>query len=112
MRHNKYMSTLTLTLCVLFSLVLASAYFHFIIERTYEVSKQVPCDPKTDSCFVSDCEANDSTCDSTRTYKKIVAPAKYAGLDYEKFICEAGNLHCKIITCSPETVEDGEKCFQ
>ena len=106
------MSVFALTIYTVFLLIFVSAYFHFIIERTYEVSKQVPCDPKTDSCFVSDCEANDSTCDPTATYKKIVASSKYAGSDFEQFACEASNPHCKIITCSPETVEDGEKCFQ
>lgn len=112
MQNSKYTFTFILVVCVVFLLALASAYLHFFSEGAYEVRRQVSCNPKTESCFVSDCEANDATCNPTKTYKKIFAPSKYAGSDYDSFVCEVGNSHCKIITCNQETLEDGEKCFQ
>jgi hypothetical protein len=93
-------------------LLIISSYYNFFIKNNYEVTKQVPCDPKLNSCFVSDCASNDSTCDSKTTYMKITAPSKYAGSDYDGFSCVSGDLHCQIITCSADTVQDGEKCFQ
>ena len=95
-----------------FLLLLAAAYYNFFIKNDYDVTRQVPCDPKVDSCFVSDCDANDPTCDQTTTYKKIIAPSKYAGSDYDSFTCQSGDPHCQIITCKPYTTEAGEKCFQ
>lgn len=95
-----------------FLLVLIFDYYNFFIKNDYEVTKQISCDPKIDSCFVSDCEANDATCDQTTTYKKIVAPSKYAGSSYDNFMCEVGNPKCRIITCNADTIEAGEKCFK
>lgn len=112
MQESKYSFIFSVAVSAVFLLALASVFIHFFVERTYEVRWQVSCDPKKEVCFVSDCAANDSTCDSKITYKKIVAPSKYAGSDFANFFCEVGNPHCKVITCSPETAEEGEKCFQ
>ncbi|MEI7809966.1 MAG: hypothetical protein WCI41_00190 [bacterium] len=105
-------SLLTIFLFLSLSVIVFFCFYHFFIKNTFEVTKQVPCDPAVDSCFVSDCDTNDSTCDTTTTYKKIKAPSKYAGSNYENFTCEAGNPNCEIITCNDSTVEDGEKCFK
>ena len=108
-KHSKYFLLVGCLLCLF---VVAFSYYNFFIKNDYEVTKQVPCDSKTDSCFVSDCVSNDSTCDSVTTYKKISAPSKYAGSDYDSFSCTSGDPHCQIITCNDNTVQDGEKCFQ
>ena len=113
MKENKKKSKyFTAFVCLAFFLVLIFSYYNFFIKNDFEIIKQVPCDPTVDACFVSDCDSNDPACDSTTTYKKITAPSKYAGSNYDSFSCEAGNLHCQIITCSAETVEAGEKCFE
>ena len=110
--YKKKSRPFKIVVVLVFLAVLGFSYYNFFIKNDFLVTKQVECDPTTEACFVSDCEANDSECDTETTYKKIEAPSKYAGSDYEKFTCEAGDPNCKVITCSPETVEAGEKCFQ
>jgi capsular polysaccharide biosynthesis protein len=103
---------LLLILVCAFLLVVLAGYYNFFILGNYEVTKQVPCDPKTESCFVSDCESNDSSCDQTTTYKKISVLSKYAGSDYDSLTCTENSNICKIITCQDDTIEAGEKCFK
>lgn len=110
--NDKKSKYFRIVVVLIFFTVLISSYYIFFIKNDFEITKQVYCDPKIDSCFVSDCDANDSTCDTETTYKKISASSKYASSDYESFLCEEGNLNCKIITCSDSTVEAGEKCFK
>jgi capsular polysaccharide biosynthesis protein len=93
-------------------LIIGAAYFNFDVKNDYVITKQISCDPTKDSCFVSDCEVNDSSCDQKTTYKKIVASSKYAGSSYENFSCRPGDPHCRVITCEPDTIEDGEKCYK
>ena len=111
-KNDKQSKYFLLVAGLAFFLVLVFAYYNFFIKNDFEVTKQVPCDPNADSCFVSDCEANDSTCDPATTYKKISAPSKYAGSDYDSFTCVSGNPNCRIITCQTDTIEPGEKCFK
>ncbi len=92
--------------------VVAFSFYNFFIINDYGVMKQIPCDPKADSCFVSDCESNDSTCDQTSTYMKIIVPSNRAGSDYESLSCAKNDPLCQVITCNNDTVEAGEKCYQ
>ena len=92
--------------------VVFSGYYHFFIVGDYDVTKQISCDPQIESCFVSDCEANDANCDPTTTYKKISVLSKYAGIDYDSLSCAPRSSFCKIIMCADDTVEAGEKCFE
>ncbi len=96
----------------IFLAVIGVGYYNYFVRGDYLVTKQVECDPNIDSCFVSDCESNDSECDTTTTYKKISIPSKYAGSDYDSLTCSTGDSFCTIITCHDETVEVGEKCFK
>ncbi|MCX6751992.1 MAG: hypothetical protein NTZ87_00610 [Candidatus Nomurabacteria bacterium] len=111
-KNRKQSKYFLLIICLALLLIVISAYYNFFIKNDYEVTKQVSCDPKTEACFVSDCDANDSSCDQTTTYKKITAPSKYAGSDFDSFTCVVGNPNCKIITCNADTIEAGEKCFE
>ncbi|MEI8337867.1 MAG: hypothetical protein WCF92_01820 [bacterium] len=103
---------LLVMLVIFFIFFLSFVFYSIFIKNDYEVTKQVSCDPKTDSCFVSDCESNDPTCDTTTTYKKISVISKYAGSDFESLTCLENSSICKIITCQEDTVEAGEKCFK
>ena len=103
---------LLMILVLAFVIVIIASYYNIFIRNEYMVTKQIPCDPEVNSCFVSDCESNDSTCDQTTTYMKISAPSKYAGSDYDNFSCSEGDSRCQIIICNENTVEDGEKCFE
>jgi hypothetical protein len=100
-------------LIVAFLILLMSSYYNFFIKGDFVVTKQIPCDPKTESCFVSDCESNDSTCDQTTTYKKLSISSGEAGSDYDSLVsCSKNSASCQIITCQANTIEAGEKCFK
>ena len=100
-------------LAVLFLVVASVGYFDYFVRGDYLVTKQIPCDPKTESCFASDCETNDSTCDSSTTYKKISITSKEAGSNYDDLLsCPLNSQSCTIITCQDDSVEVGEKCFK
>src|ERR1035437_7085645 len=99
---KKWNKILLLVLVSAFLLIVLSAYYNFFIRGNYEVTKQVSCDPKVESCFVSDCESNDSSCDTTTTYKKISVISKYAGSDYDSLTCKENSSVCKIITCEAD----------
>ncbi len=100
------------TMVIFFIFFFGFVFYNIFIKNDYEVTKQVACDPKIDSCFVSDCESNDSTCDTTATYKKISVISKYAGSDFDTLTCSQGSSFCKIINCQEDTIEAGEKCFK
>lgn len=108
-KKSNYFSIIAVAL---FLVVILVSYYKFYVKDSFNVTKQVSCDVFVDSCFVSDCEANDPECDTTTTYKKIVAPSNYAGSDYDSFTCESNSQNCQIITCNSDTVEDGEKCYE
>jgi len=111
-KNEEYSRYLLLAICLLGLFFVIFSYYNIFIKNNYIVTKQIPCDPNTDSCFVSDCESNDSTCDSKTTYMKIQVPSKYAGSDYNALSCSENSSFCKIITCMAGTVEVGEKCFK
>lgn len=87
-------------------------FYNIFIKNDFRVLKQISCDPKISSCFVSDCESNDSSCDQTTTYEKISVVSKYAGSDYDSLTCTENSSICQIITCQDSTIEAGEKCFK
>jgi hypothetical protein len=97
-------------ICGALLLVLFFSFYNIFIVNDYIVVKQADCDSSIDSCFVSDCESNDSSCDSETTYKKIEVQSKYAGSDYDSLECAQDNEKCRTITCSDDTLEVGEKC--
>ena len=101
-----------LVLLLSFLLVIIFGYYNIFVLGNYEVIKQTSCDPKVELCFVSDCEANDPSCDTGTTYKKISILSKYAGSDYDSLTCPENSSFCKIITCQDSIVEAGEKCFK
>jgi len=111
-KNDKYSKYLLLVICLIGLFFVIFNYYNILIKNDYIVTKQIPCDPNTDSCFVSDCESNDSTCDTTTTYMKIKVPSKYAGSDYNSLSCAENSSFCKIITCQANTIEAGEKCFK
>ena len=111
-KKDKYSRYLLLVICLLGLFFVIFDYYIFFIKDDYIVTKQISCDPKINSCFVSDCESNDPTCDSKTTYMKIRVPSKYAGSDYDSLTCEENSSSCKIITCQDNTIETGEKCFK
>lgn len=108
-KQSKYF---ILLICLSLFLVVVFGYYNIFLKNDFEVTKQIACDPAVDSCFVSDCESSDSTCDSETTYEKISVPSKYAGSDYDSLTCTENSSFCKIINCEDDTLDVGEKCFE
>jgi hypothetical protein len=104
---------LSLIVVITFLTVVGVGYYNYFIRGDYLVTKQISCDPKIESCFVSDCESNDSSCDSKTTYKKISVESKYAGSNFDNLLsCPTVISSCQIITCQDSEVDAGEKCFK
>jgi len=87
-------------------------YRAFFIERDFVVYSTTACNPQTEICFVW-CE--DDVCEEDY-YKKIVKNAKNIPLCYEAveecepLACEPEETGCEIISCSSDSVEEGEEC--
>lgn len=105
---------------LVFFLVIVSAigvtYYRYMVARDYMVQAETECDPYTEACFVSLCDASageectGDPAEDTSYYKLIKRNAKYIpacdpvleGCD--ALICPAGERDCEIIGCDP-TVE-------
>lgn len=111
-KYDKQSRCLFIVICLIIVFIVSYSYYNFFFKNDYVVTKQISCDPKVDSCFVSDCKSNDSTCDPTATYLKIEVPSKYAGSDYDSLTCAKGSSLCRVITCEDDTLDAGEKCFK
>jgi hypothetical protein len=97
-------------LCMVFLCIIVLGYTKIYIQNNYKVFKVSECDSLNESCFVSDCQENDSSCDLT-PYKKIEIPSQYAGGDYDSLECTSKQPECLNISCNSETIELGERCF-
>lgn len=106
-------------LVVFFTLVVIATvwkYDTFILKRDYVVYDYVSCDLALGSCFAYECAEDDEECDDT-PYQKIVKNASAIPLctNYiedacPELTCGANEEGCEIISCSDETLEDGEYC--
>lgn len=87
-------------------------YRTFFIERDFIVQSTTVCDPQTEICFMR-CEGDVCVNDY---YKKIIKNARNIPVcnetikKCEPLICESGEIDCKIISCSSESVEEEERC--
>ncbi len=97
-KHSKYFS-FTLCLSIILIAVLTFDFYSAFIKNDFKVEEQAPCDPSTNSCFVSDCQTDDPTCDASTTYEKIFVQSNFAGTDHDTLSCLPGSSLCKIVTC-------------
>lgn len=101
----------SITIFVLFVLLLGGSYVRFMVQQDYLVSYEGDCDPHTESCYEG-CE--DDACTETYYYSVIERQAAelYAlcGPDISEcdaaYECEPGVAICSISYCDPE--EEGE----
>jgi len=110
--NKKYSKYVWLAMCAVFLVIAVFSYYHIFVKNDFWVVKQIPCDPQTEACFVSECESNDPNCDTTEPYKKIKVPSKYAGSDFNSLNCQENSSNCEIVTCQEDTVDAGERCFE
>ncbi len=101
---------LYLVVCLI--LIIASRFFTYEIKKDFPIFSFAPCDPTTESCFMSICEP-DSECDQI-PYKKIETLALNTENcllenDCEVFSCE-NDPTCKSIECNVSNLEEGETC--
>lgn len=87
-------------------------YRVFFVERNFIVQSITTCDPQAESCFVW-CE--EGKCEEDY-YKKIIKNARNIPVcngaieECEPLICEPEETSCEIISCTSESVEEGERC--
>ena len=108
-KKSKY---LLLVFAALAVAVVFFGYRTFFIERDFIVRNTIPCDPQTEVCFMS---CTDDVCEEDY-YKKIIKNAKNIPLcnpavgECEPLVCEPREEDCEIVSCSSESVEEGEIC--
>ena len=101
------------------------AYWSIVIQRDYQITAQVSCDPSVESCYVTTCDpADDNTCPATESertsYYKII---NKNALDIyicekseKKFGCEPelscadNEFKCSYTLCDSKSLADGESC--
>ncbi|MDD5083734.1 MAG: hypothetical protein PHT88_02205 [Candidatus Moranbacteria bacterium] len=98
------------------------SYYRFIYSLTYDVSVGVACDPKTQSCFVAQCdpEAEECTGDPTEdtSYYAILHKEARNMPDCDPnddacqamLVCQEGERKCSVTYCDETTVAQGERC--
>jgi len=90
-------------------------YDQYLVARNFVLTVDAPCDPSTQTCFISDCSpTTDLSCDTT-TYEKVVMNDAYAPKCLEEhscdnFTCPAADKTCAITFCSKDALADGETC--
>lgn len=109
---------------VLFS-SLGYTWYRYTVALDFYVLLQSPCDPKTESCYISECDptAEDAECsenpaDDTYYYKTIKKKAYSAqacvntsGDCEQQASCTPGEKHCTVIWCDISQEESGGACY-
>ncbi len=98
------------------------SFYKYFILKDYYIKTQVECDPKTESCFIYECDPEeDSECPEDQneriSYYKLVEKKAYAvpicdsvSPDCQPFACQEGE-DCKEILCNDETAKtEGAEC--
>ena len=92
-------------------------YQQYVVDKNFILNVNTVCDPNIENCFTADClPGTDSECDTT-PYKKVKILDRYAPKCLEEhncssFSCEKYNSNCYVTYCSPDTLENGEKCLE
>ena len=99
---------------VLILTVVGFRYSEYVIHRNFTMDVYAPCDPLTETCFVSSCLPAENPGCPVGPYKKIEiknadAPRCLENHQCTSFSCE-GIVSCTTTYCSTESVGDGESC--
>jgi hypothetical protein len=90
-------------------------FYKYIVKKDYIIMAHVSCDPQTESCFYVPCEGID--CTTEIEYYKIINKKAYnielcdsTVEDCKPLVCNNGEKDCEIISCSVDTISEGEEC--
>jgi hypothetical protein len=109
-------------LLVLIILVILSVVFYryneYVVKKNFYIDSTISCDPSVESCFAWDCSSDeDPECDDS-PYKKVSMVSNIAPNCLEEHACESFSCpensgdSCVVISCSEETLSDGEICAE
>lgn len=106
---------LFVTTIAVFAVIVFQRYEQYVKEGRFVVEANTACSSEEGKCFVADCVAGEADCDTT-PYKKVSiykhdAPKCLLEHSCDTFSCPSGAGDCGITYCSPDTIEDGEKCL-
>ncbi len=116
-----YTKSHILTVCMVLVTIasVGFSFYRYMILRYYMIHMEVPCDPTTESCFVSVCDpATDTECvvEEEESYHKFILKKAYLMPDCDPQdsacvypSCE-GDETCEETLCVPEELEEGEVC--
>ncbi len=102
-------------------IIIAVAFFKFYVLKDFYIKLEVPCDPKTEKCFITECDpSSDSQCpgnpDERINYYKLVnkkasavAICDSSDPDCPPIVCSAGE-DCQEILCDESTKTKDEEC--
>ena len=90
-------------------------FYKYIIQKDYIVTARVDCNPNTEDCFYLPC--GESECSTEEiSYFKLVEKKAYnvdlcdsSNSECKPFLCKE-EADCRVIYCSIENVNSGEKC--
>ncbi len=116
-----------LVLIALIILSITVTFYKIVMLKDYQITAQVSCDPKTEKCFINQCNpSTDDTCsenpaEQTTYYKNISKKAasiylcentiEKIGCDKE-LSCLSGEQSCFYSYCDPNNLVDGEQCSE
>ncbi len=93
--------------------VCAYRYYDYVIQQHYTILANTACDPRTEACFLSDCDPAVVGCDE-KPYEKVVIEASVAPACVEEHTCTNFSCpqsdRCAITYCDETTIAEGEYC--
>ena len=113
---SKKTKILYIILIIIIFVVSVLTFYDFFIKHNYLISYQVSCNPKTESCFMVECDQETGEgCDLNKpqNYYKLVERKAYKIIncskeDLECLLCQINENNCKITLCDPDI--EGNTC--
>lgn len=101
--------------------VLVITYIKYFVLKDYYIQAEVDCDPRTEACFIYECDPkDDEECpenpdERISYYARVMKKANQIPLcdpndeNCDALSCKSGE-DCSIILCDDDTKEEGEEC--
>src|ERR1035437_1576702 len=110
---NKSTTYLLIFLFIILFIITGYRYKEYVRDKNFTLEVNTVCDINNEKCFVSDCSADDSECDTT-PYKKVEILANQAPKCLEEHNCSSFSCEsrkkCSVTYCNVNSIENGEKC--
>ena len=113
---NKNTKYFLILIALILLVVTGYRYKEYVIDKNFLLKVNTSCNPETEKCFIADESLVDENSDNP-PYKKVEVMYRDAPLcleehDCTNFSCATGlnENECRVVYCSQDSLEDGEKC--